>query len=61
MWTVVKLDSSINFNKICHSIKKDIIDKLVKENIPVEGKFLFIELKEPSATIEPEKPKITGF
>lgn len=54
MWTVVKLDSSINFNKICHSIQKDIIDKLVKENIPVEGKFLVIELKEPSATIEPE-------
>ena len=59
MWTVVKLDSSINCNKICHKIQTGLLNKFIEQKIPLEGKILYLEIKEPSATVELEKPKIT--
>ena len=61
MWTVMVLDRNINCHTICNKIQKEIIDKANRDNIPLEGKILRIELRDISATIDPEIIKIPHF
>ncbi len=57
MFEVIKLDKNINCEIICKRIQKNLLEKLQKQNIPIEGKLLYIEVKEPSNTIDPENIK----
>ena len=57
MFEVIKLDKNINCENICKRIQKNLLEKLQKQNIPIEGKLLYIEVKEPSNTIDPENIK----
>lgn len=59
MWSAIKLENGLDCNKICKHIQKNLFDKCMREKIPIEGRILYLEIKEPSATIEPEKLKIT--
>ena len=47
MWYAINLDSNIDCRKICTSIQKNLFDKFLKDNIPLEGKILYMEIKEP--------------
>ena len=55
----LSLDQQLDCNKICKHIQKNLFDKCMREKIPIEGRILYLEIKETSATIEPEKLKIT--
>ena len=57
MFDVIKLDKNTNCQNICNSIQKNLLEKLKKENIPIEGKLLYIEIKEVTSTIDPENLK----
>lgn len=58
MWSVISLEN-IDCKKICNIIQKDLLNKINQQKIPTEGKFLYIEIKESTVTIEPENPRIT--
>lgn len=64
MWYAINLDSSTDCKKICTSIQKNLFDKLIKENIPIEGKILYMEIKDPVdspapiVSLEHKKPNI---
>jgi len=64
MWYAIKLDSSIDCKKICTSIQKNLFEKFLKENIPLEGKILYMEIKDPVdspapiESLEHKKPNI---
>jgi len=60
MWTVITLNDKMDCRKICHKIDKELLQKFRDQNMPLEGKILYLEIKEITATIEPEKLKITG-
>lgn len=57
MFDVIKLDKNTKCENICNSIQKNLLEKLKKENIPIEGKLLYIEIKEVTHTIDPENLK----
>ena len=57
MFDVIKLDKNTKCENICNSIQKNLLEKLKKENIPIEGKLLYIEIKEITTTIDPENLK----
>jgi len=57
MFDVIKLDKNTRCENICNSIQKNLLEKLKKENIPIEGKLLYIEIKEVTKTIDPENLK----
>tara|TARA_S200002703_G_scaffold25331_2_gene21850 strand:+ start:1212 stop:1466 length:255 start_codon:yes stop_codon:yes gene_type:complete len=57
MFDVIKLDKNTKCENICNSIQKNLLEKLKKENIPIEGKLLYIEIKEVTNTIDPENLK----
>ena len=57
MFDVIKLDKNTRCENICNSIQKNLLEKLKKENIPIEGKLLYIEIKEVTNTIDPENLK----
>jgi hypothetical protein len=57
MFDVIKLDKNIKCENICNSIQKNLLEKLKKENIPIEGKLLYIEIREVTNTIDPENLK----
>tara|TARA_R100000278_G_scaffold99627_1_gene76394 strand:+ start:2351 stop:2605 length:255 start_codon:yes stop_codon:yes gene_type:complete len=57
MFDVIKLDKNIKCENICNSIQKNLLEKLKKENIPIEGKLLYIEIREVTSTIDPENLK----
>ena len=46
MWYAITLNKNTDCNKICSSIQKHLFDKFLKQNIPLEGKILYIEIKE---------------
>lgn len=54
MWHAIKINSNIDCNKICSSIQKNLFDKFIKENNTIEGKILYMEIKDP---IEPPEKK----
>lgn len=64
MWSAIKLESGIDCNKICRNIQKNLFDKSMKENIPIEGKILYMEIKDPVdspapiESLEYKKPNI---
>lgn len=66
MWYAIKLDNRIDCKKICNSIQKHIFDKCLKENIQLEGKILYFEIRDPLDSpakieaIEYKKPNISG-
>lgn len=53
MWYAITLDKSVDCRKICNVIQKNLIEKLLAQNIPVEGKILYMQIKE--ATDPPAK------
>lgn len=57
MFDVIKLDKNTKCENICNSIQKNLLEKLKKENIPIEGKLLYIEIREVTSTIDPENLK----
>jgi len=46
MWYAIKLDKSIDCRKICSSIQNHMFNKFLQQNIPLEGKILYMEIKE---------------
>jgi len=64
MWYAINLDNNTNCKKICTSIQKNLFDKFLKENIPIEGKILYMEIKDPVdspapiESLEHKKPNI---
>lgn len=64
MWYAIKLDNSIDCRKICTSIQKNLFDKFLKENTKIDGKILYMEIKEsidspaPIESLEHKKPNI---
>jgi hypothetical protein len=64
MWYAINLDNNTNCKKICTSIQKNLFDKFLKENIPIEGKILYMEIKDPVdspapiVSLEHKKPNI---
>lgn len=58
MWTALVLSSSIDCKTICNKIQKDIVEKCNRENIPLEGKLLRIEIKNITDLPAPENNEI---
>jgi len=64
MWYAINLDNNTNCKKICTSIQKNLFDKFLKENIPLGGKILYMEIKDPVdspapiVSLEHKKPNI---
>ena len=52
MWTALVLSSSIDCKTICDKIQKDIVEKCNRDNIPLDGKLLRIEIRDIPAAPE---------
>lgn len=59
MWMVIKLDSNLNCGKICEKIQTNLFNRFLSQNIPLEGKIMYLEIKDASETIDPKILKIT--
>ena len=59
MWTAINLEEKIDCRELCRKIDRDLLSKILEQNKPLKGHILYLEIKEPEATIEAEIPKIT--
>lgn len=46
MWYAVTIDKTLDCNKICNIIQKNLFDKLIKQNVSLEGKTLYLSIKD---------------
>jgi len=64
MWYAINLNKKTGCKEICTSIQRNLFNKLIQENIPIEGKILYMEIKDPidssapTESLEHKKPDI---
>lgn len=61
MWTALVLSKNVDCKTICNKIQKDIVERCNRENIPLEGKLLKIQLKNIEDSPASEKTEIIVF